>query len=123
MKLRAQFFEVYHNFVKYEYLRFKGQSAAGQIEDFDEQLIIDRMTKANQMESEAVRMHRHQSFSTLSSFLELFKHADSLKMVPSVQELQRILVQLLSSSEVKTQRVALECLMKSGYHKGLLMKY
>ena len=44
-------------------------------------------------------------------------------MAPNVQELQRILVSLLSASEVKTQRVALECLIKSGYHKGLLLKY
>lgn len=30
---------------------------------------------------------------------------------------------MLSSSEVKTQRTALDCLIKSGYHRGLLHKY
>lgn len=68
-------------------------------------------------------MHRRQSFSTLSSFLELFRHSDSLKAVPKVQALQRIMLRLLSSSEVKTQRIALDCLIKSGYHRGLLLKY
>ena len=81
------------------------------------------MSKANQVETEEVRKHRHQSFATLSSFLELFRHASTLKMVPNVQELQRILIKLLAASEVKTQRLALDCLIKTGYHKALLLKY
>ena len=60
------------------------------------------MNHANQVESEANKSHRRQSVSTLSTFLELFRHSDSLKAVPNVQALQRILVGLLSSSEVKT---------------------
>ena len=100
-RLKSHVFDVFHEFIAYEFDRKHG-AAIVEVEDLGDAKIIERMSRANQVESEANKSHRRQSFSTLSSFLELLRHSDSLKAVPNVQALQRILVGLLSSSEVKT---------------------
>ena len=43
--------------------------------------------------------------------------------MPQIGEFQGLMVDLLSSTDTKLQKNALECLTKSGYNKGLLIKY
>lgn len=85
--------------------------------------LLQNMAKANQLESPLNRSHRYQSVATLLAFLELFKCQESLKQIPKVAGLQNVLLALLSSADSKNQKLALDCLTKTGYNRGLLVKY
>jgi hypothetical protein len=75
------------------------------------------------MDSDAMKQFRKCTYSGLSAYLELFKRANSLKQMPQIGEFQGLMIDLLSSTDTKLQKNALECLTKSGYNKGLLIKY
>ena len=75
------------------------------------------------MDSESLKQYRRTAYSCLSSYLDLFKRADSLKQVPQIGNFQALLIDLLSSTDSKLLKGALECLTKTGYCKGLLTKY
>jgi len=112
--LNKEIFDVFHNFVKYEYDKKEIGASAG-MDHLDDNQIIENITKANTVESVANKSHRHQSFATLRSFLELFRQSETLKRIPNVEILQSVLLSQLSAGDVKNQRIALECLIRTGY--------
>lgn len=75
------------------------------------------------LDSNSHRAYRRQAYSTLSSYLDTFKRSGSLRQVPRIGELQGLLVKCLNTTDSKLQKCALECLVKSGYKAGLMMKY
>ena len=116
-KLRDPLFNVFYNFLDKEYLPLHQSKGVGS------GTISERMVYANMLDSETHKAFRKQAYSTLSSFLDMLRRSDSLKGVPRLSELQNLLLSLLNSVDTKQQKIALECLIKSGYHHGLLTKY
>jgi hypothetical protein len=124
--LREPIFDTFFTFIRLEYDVLFGRSnrekvSSGQGSGDDR--LIDRMTQANVMDSDLLKQYRRTAYSCLSSYLDLFRRGEGLKQVPKIGDFQALLVDLLSSSDSKLQRCALECLTKSGYCKGLLTKY
>lgn len=75
------------------------------------------------MDSESLKQYRRTAYACLSSYLDLFRRADALKQVPEIGSFQALMVDLLSSTDNKLLKCALDCLTKSGYCRGLLTKY
>jgi hypothetical protein len=123
--LREPVFEAFTSFIRYEYeILFQRKSLA----KFESQggangRYIEKMTQANIMDSESMRTYRRTSYACLSSYLDLLRRADSLKQVPQIGDFQELMKSLLSSTDNKLQKCALECLTKSGYCRGMLTKY
>lgn len=60
------FFDNFYNFVKFEY-------NIKRIELVENQNALDTMMKANQMDSVQMRKHRRIAYTTMSSFMHMFK--------------------------------------------------
>jgi hypothetical protein len=85
--------------------------------------LVDRMLFANMLDSDSHKAFRRQAFSTMSSFLDMFRRSDGLRQVPRIAEFQSLLLTLLNTVDTKSQKTALDCLVKSGYKAGLMSKY
>ena len=124
--LREPIFDAFFSFIHLEYDNLFVRSNREKVSSFSgssDDALIDRMTQANVLDSESLKLYRRTAYSSLSSYLDLFRRADSLKQVPKIGDFQALLKDFLSSTDNKLQKCALECLTKSGYCKGLLTKY
>jgi hypothetical protein len=125
--LREPFFDLFYEFLNKEYLMLlhKSEGVAAQVDADQDRpsYLLDRMTYANMLDSEGNRGHRRAARIKMSNFLDVFRKADSLGHAPKVADFQNLLLTLLNTNDTKQQKCALECLVKSGYRRGLMAKY
>lgn len=81
------------------------------------------MTHANMLDSESNKGHRRAARTKLSNFLDVLKRAENLGQAPRLAELHSLLLGCLNTTDTKEQKCALECLIKSGYQRGLMSRY
>jgi hypothetical protein len=74
-ELREPMFDVFYGFIRHEYNQvFSRKKLEGGSTD-----LIERMTQANVMDSDSMKLYRRTTYSSLAAYLELFKRANSLK--------------------------------------------
>lgn len=74
-ELREPIFDVFYGFIRHEYNQVFGRkNLEGGSTD-----LIERMTQANVMDSDSMKLYRRTTYSCLSAYLELLKKASSLK--------------------------------------------
>ena len=81
------------------------------------------MEKANLMDGESMKGYRRKAHSAVHSYVEMFRRVDSLKQSPDIGQFQNIMLDLLQATDPKLQSSSLTCLIKSGYRRGILIKY
>ena len=83
--LREHVFNVFFEFLNKEYKVLFQKSEVNIHQD-----LLDRMTYANMLDSEANRGHRIAARIKMSNFLDVFKKADSLNQAPKIADLQNL---------------------------------
>ena len=82
-ELREPIFNVFFGFIRHEYNQVFSRKTQESIGSTD---LVERMTQANVMDSDAMRQYRKTTYSSLSAYLELYKKAGSLKQIPQIGE-------------------------------------
>ena len=122
---REHLFQVIYSFINCEYrvlYQSHTQENKAKLLTGDQEL-IDQITKANMIDSEDYKGFRRQSYSKLYAFIELLNKASNLSKLPSLESLQQLFLDLLTSNDTKLQKHALDCLIKTNYKGGVLKQY